>query len=415
MPICATFTGGMQNLLGRALNRFSNEAELSVLIGADTKTPSDRLKKLIDEELAKQPALAKITLPSSVLYQVAQMRLRECFSKIFKEHLPAMTAILNTMTAQAPAIVRKGHNEALSSSGLAPPARVEALAALAWSVWPAPYDGFILSDCVALGADDHTGFKPLIMADLNEVVTVLMPLSSTKMLVGASGSQATFDLNEYNKAAAARSHQFFIAATTGSDPVALTQLIGTFSDHFIENSVASAFEDVSKQVQAASPSDATQDGTPDAAVATIAPEPSQSLSPYYSIDFFGCADKETANRIAGTVYAVTGELCRVMPLDRLDGMTFAHDYPAALRDLNRGFRTSAPLQATNEDYGVGVAMAPLVIRNGVPKTHIVVRGDIGHLLISEKARCDRRYIQLFCNSPLLAVRKSWTRRYLAYC
>src|SRR4029079_8710170 len=54
-----------------------------------------------------------------------------------------------------------------------------------------------------------------------------------------------------------------------------------------------------------------------------------------------------------------------------------------LRDLDRGFPASAPLQPTNEEYGVGVAMAPLVLRDGVIKTHMVMQGGVGHALISE--------------------------------
>ncbi len=69
-----------------------------------------------------------------------------------------------------------------------------------------------------------------------------------------------------------------------------------------------------------------------------------------------------------------------MPLDRLDGVTFAADYEAALRDLDRGF-DAAPLQPTKWEYGVGVAMAPMVVRHGVAKVHVVMRGDLGHYLI----------------------------------
>ncbi len=45
-------------------------------------------------------------------------------------------------------------------------------------------------------------------------------------------------------------------------------------------------------------------------------------------------------------------------------------------DLDRGFAASAPLQPTNENYGVGIATGAACRQGGVPKTHIVMRGDM---------------------------------------
>jgi len=93
---------------------------------------------------------------------------------------------------------------------------------------------------------------------------------------------------------------------------------------------------------------------------------------------------------------VTESVVRMMPLDRLDGVTFASDYPAALRDLDRGFGSSAPpLQPTTEEYGVGVAMAPTVMRDEVCKTHIVMRGEIGHSLVNPDENIWRPALHLF--------------------
>lgn len=67
----------------------------------------------------------------------------------------------------------------------------------------------------------------------------------------------------------------------------------------------------------------------------------------------------------------------------MDGITFSGNYAASLRDLDRRFPASVPLQPTKEEYGVGIAMAPLVMRDGIVKTHIVMEGWLGHSLISE--------------------------------
>ncbi len=74
----------------------------------------------------------------------------------------------------------------------------------------------------------------------------------------------------------------------------------------------------------------------------------------------------------------------MMALDRLDGFTFAEDYEGALRDLNRGFETNGTLKPTKHDYGVGVAMTPIVFRDGVIKSRVVARMWIATGLISEE-------------------------------
>ena len=73
-----------------------------------------------------------------------------------------------------------------------------------------------------------------------------------------------------------------------------------------------------------------------------------------------------ARRIGELVVA----LGRWLDLERLDGVTIAGDYEAALQELDRGVKTSAP-QASNE-FAIGVAMSVNVLREDVVKSHIVL-------------------------------------------
>ena len=57
-------------------------------------------------------------------------------------------------------------------------------------------------------------------------------------------------------------------------------------------------------------------------------------------------------------------------LSGLDGITVASEYSKALLDLDRGYISSHRLTPSNT-YGVGVAMSPSVIRNGVHKCHLL--------------------------------------------
>jgi hypothetical protein len=71
-----------------------------------------------------------------------------------------------------------------------------------------------------------------------------------------------------------------------------------------------------------------------------------------------------------------------MDLERLDGVTLAYDYAQALEELDRGVQTSSVLTAS-KDWGVGVAMTPAVLRDGVLKSHILFNAAFLEGLLDE--------------------------------
>src|ERR1700728_2515316 len=79
--------------------------------------------------------------------------------------------------------------------------------------------------------------------------------------------------------------------------------------------------------------------------------------------------EEDAKRLGELIWLFVRELSRIIDLEHLDGITVADDYPAALRDLDRGFEATRPLTPTTEN-ATGVAMTPAVLRDGVLKSHI---------------------------------------------
>ncbi|QQN66752.1 hypothetical protein JIR23_14225 [Bradyrhizobium diazoefficiens] len=379
-----TFTMAARKLFGQAIDVFCDETRTRQILGIDGSSPPQALKDLIDGQLNDNPAFRAFGLPAHVLYQVAQMTLREQFKSYFAEQVLHIAAAMDHLVTQAPAYVRDGHNKVLSTT-LAPDPRIAKLKALSWRVMPSPGEGFVLPDCVALGLDDATGLKPLMMADLDLVTVVLMPLSTDRMLAGLHSSAIVPDLNDFNRAAAASSHNFFIAARRDDSLTNLSQVIGGVSTEFVRSTIGSVFgEFLASRAVSHDPNGSDAIGErpktdlPDAERHEASP-----VAPTYTIEFHSCANEATRDKIAATVRVITDSLVQMMPLDRLDGITFSHDIAVSLRDLDRGFEASAPLQPTREDYGTGVAMAPLVVRNGVIKSHIVIQGEIGHGLISD--------------------------------
>jgi hypothetical protein len=72
---------------------------------------------------------------------------------------------------------------------------------------------------------------------------------------------------------------------------------------------------------------------------------------------------------------LTSTISSYLNLQRLDGVTVAVDYAGALAALDRGFPVSVPLKPSTE-LAQGVAMAPLVFRDGVVKAHLML--DASH-------------------------------------
>lgn len=110
-------------------------------------------------------------------------------------------------------------------------------------------------------------------------------------------------------------------------------------------------------------SDAVNDLPPPTAPASI---------PFHMRAF---ATAEYANHIANKLASYIHLISRCIDLSRLDGVTVAYDYDAALTELDRGVEGLRTLTRSNGDQIIGVGMAPAVIRDDVVKVHIVLNGS----------------------------------------
>jgi hypothetical protein len=99
--------------------------------------------------------------------------------------------------------------------------------------------------------------------------------------------------------------------------------------------------------------------------------PPQTLPESLCVRLHGFSEQADAEALGHNVIAAMRELSVFLDLGRVDGVTIAYDYDAALASLDRGFVASRPLERTLDGRIVGVAMAPLVRRDGVVKTHLV--------------------------------------------
>jgi hypothetical protein len=95
-----------------------------------------------------------------------------------------------------------------------------------------------------------------------------------------------------------------------------------------------------------------------------------------SVTVKGFDNADAATSLGQTVAGVVSTVGSFIDLSRLDGVTVAVDYDAALAELDRGMDGLRPLSRSNSEEMQGVAMSPAVMRNGEVRTHLVFAADM---------------------------------------
>jgi len=84
----------------------------------------------------------------------------------------------------------------------------------------------------------------------------------------------------------------------------------------------------------------------------------------------GFNDPKVAKQFGRSVLEAVSVFGSFMDLSRLDGITVAMDYDAALAEIDRGMDGLRPLSRSNTEMQ-GVAMSPAVMRDGEVRTHLI--------------------------------------------
>jgi Protein of unknown function (DUF4238) len=387
--IRATFEHGIKGILTGAIAAFTDTKNVERLLGLNADAPSDRFREKISKTLKDDERFAQVGLPEPVLERVAFRLAKEHFGHSFEAELPAISSALGRLMSAAESLARDAHNKALDSV-IDEDVRQELLATFVWSVEAAPAAGAVLPDCVALGVRDGPASCPFMLASNDELRAVVMPVSSQKLLVGRRSGAALPDLIRVNEDAAACSHSFYVAGSNAMVLAELSRLIGRRSLAVVDEALEGALEEFLPERQSAEPlaeTSAETTVTPEGGATkhTDVPGLSEPKPLKYEVSFLNCADQETAERIVAVIDYVTSQISRRMPLERLEGITFAKDYPAALRSVDRGIPGVRPAETISEEIGVGVAMTVVVVRDGMVKCRIVMVGGIAHALIGDDA------------------------------
>lgn len=371
-----TIEHGMRQLITGATELFTSEEALSALLGLDQAEPNEVFRTRVAEELRSNAAIQHLGLPHRVVERMAFHVAKEQFEATVGETIPAFRRLFHQWSETAGTIARTGHNKALAKRD-GPNARFAFLTTLKWQIVGSTPEGAILPDCVAIAIAQDGSSAPLMLADLDAAAAVLMPLNSAVLLQGIRAGHSVPESLAFNVEAARASHRFFLASSDEPSIRSLQPFIDDRGSSLINGAVDSAFENYIPKSTAGEKEAHYQ---PDA---TEALEVAPTTGWRYELSFLACADEDSAALISNTVKQLVDALGHSLPLNRLDGITFASDYPAALRTVDHGALGPEAPTAIDPSIGTGIAQTVNVIRDDVVKCRIILAGWIGHSLISD--------------------------------
>jgi hypothetical protein len=370
---------GLKSLAAGVAEAFSDPIVFERIFGFDAGEPTQRFRATFDQEIAARPEVQASGIPLDVVERMAFALARENFESLFEEQHPKLRTALQLFAAQSERLARSGHNKGLEAD-LEGATRRDHLACYTWRLEPAPPEGAIMPDCVAVGLATDDSMLPYMVGDQDAFAAIVMPISASKLLVGRSPDAPAMSPAGLNERLAECCEAFFIAATDNPVLSDLSSAIGTRSSLPVDEAV----EEALSEYRAGPPKPASESvGDEDVEANEASRDPMLPLGGW-QLSLLDCAgDAEWVERVKVSTFTLVTELARNMPLMRLDGITFAADYPAALRALDRGVPGAQPLEATANEVGVGIAMSPAIIRDGIIKRRVVAVAALADALISE--------------------------------
>lgn len=369
------FTQTMNQCAAGATSFFSNEELVRAYMGIDGYQLEPSLSEELDKTIQQLRTFIPQQLPEHLIKRILLVWLREGFSEMFTPVIPQINAYLTKLTEETPAMIRNSH-AMLLGRGLTPIEIASTLDTLNWTVIEVTTSNLILPDCVVISKtkDQVNKYEPYILGDRNDLEVVLMPLSSGKLLIGQRKFASPIEIVDFNKWAAECSCDFFVSSKSSSDIASLAKLIGTNTAKYTQSIVQESFSLGNKnepQNQIVKRLTTTED-----LLTVVQIDDSITKEHKYTVSFINCATQEAAHKIAYVVGTIFNSFDKIYSLGRVESITFASDFVAAINNIDRGSEADFLMPTKN-----AVALAPIVIRNGQVHCCIVFESWIGHALV----------------------------------
>jgi hypothetical protein len=362
-----TMQHGASSLAGGIAELFSTESTMKRQLGLDRITPADIFVDALRSALKDVRASRAVdpSIPDALLENVLFQFARES-DDLLNGISDAFQRACSGLIPELGGIVRNAHNAALARLFASDGPAWGFLSSLSWQVESASSAGAILPDCVAIGISETEEARPLLLVDHDELVAVVMPISSSRLLIGRRDCDVRIDAETFNKLAASCSYEYFEAQTNTEVLQQLADLIGTSSTAIVEKLADEAIRERAEG--------------PSAVSGQIEGGESVGTNTSYDVTIQGCAES-VAEDVAARVGYVVNTISRSLPLGRLDGITFASDYVEAVRLVDRGEPRLRPAEAT----AGGMGKVVVVFRDGTAKGRVVMPVSIAYSLVENPA------------------------------
>lgn len=204
----ATTSVGVAMIEGVA-DQFANADATRALLGLDRDDPDSPFAKELAQAMEQyRPLIAMLGMDEAAFRQWAFAMVRSNFEDYHREIRGPMDEAVATILATVPGVAADAQRKSLGES-LAPTQRVERMAAFHWRVVHQSQP-MILSDCVAMATDAEGVAYPLMLADLDTLDGIFLPLATDRLLVGSRGAAVPVS-GDLNAAFAGCSWDFFVA------------------------------------------------------------------------------------------------------------------------------------------------------------------------------------------------------------
>ena len=372
-----TMQQGVIKLIDTAVDRYADSDDIHTLFGLDSNQPTDRFRETFLDRLLRRPEIEGADIPVQALERFAFCIARESLPEIRRESRLAIRSAVRDMLPDFGDFVRKSHNEFLVEI-VKPGPRDAFLLELDWTIEDAPAAGAILPDFVVMAISDDGTADPLVYVLGERVHAVIMPVTPNKLLVGRKDGCTLPRYFDYNREAARASQNFFLSCAEDAETARVHPFVGERVPSLVEEVIDAVVQEPEAGGNAVTP----PGDSPGQSQRESGPAPEFSGTFRYDIWLIECADREGTVRLGETIKALVSALSQALPLERLEGITMAREYPAAVGALDRGFDTETQLKPVSPEIGVGISQTVTIVRSGRLMCRVIVSDSVAHDLLS---------------------------------
>ncbi len=355
-----------------------NPAEVFGIERLSANCIPNKLQDIILDGIMKNGYDVLSGVSKETLARLLYFHFRENGSSMLEEAQSTVLPLVDQFLGNTKALATSAHIEALSRT-LAPEGIIEKLAGLQWTVEPHKVMPAILPDCVCISFDEVEGWQPLFLGG-EKPRYVVLPVAPDRILVGTRAGADAFVVEGINEIATTVCLDFFLSSQRTDALAFHHEGLGEQLRSKITGLIDDALAGVSVDFLPLSENAANQKSIFDLEQGDNA---DQNLS--FSIALKDAGNEDFARQLGDNLSKLIIRLVPTHTFCRIDGFTVAHDYESALNEVVRGFDT-APVKSTPPEFGLGVAMPLWVMRDGVMKTHFVLRDSLAaQLMFGEEA------------------------------